>query len=771
MVAEEFAGLNYLMKCNLTTEAQRHREEDKNGLSLYLCATLGIFLLLTSQSLGAMRVVPLFHSASTYECLQWRVELDRKYGNPFDPDEIAVDATFTGPGGKTMVMPGFWEGGVEAKGQAGAGVDRGKGGFAQRSGVFMVRFAAPVAGKWSMTVRSRDVDGVRESRPSDFEVNQSKSNGFIHPAKNRRYFQYDSGKSYFILGLDLAWGGKDGIKSYEQWFPALAGAGGNFARVWTSYPPMESLATGLGRYDQATCALMDQILELAQKNGIACMITLGNYRDLIQRDEWGSAVWPESVYNAANKGPATQPADFFTSAVCQKLYRQRLRYVAGRWGAYTSVFAWEFWNEQTFTGIAISPAWTRQMAQYLDSVDPYHHPISTSFGANDDLDVWKLPEISLTQEHIYPGPDIPDGSPVFAAATYFDRQFDKPTLVAESGIGGQGSDVNHDTSKLGTNFHNGLWSAMMAGSAGGACIWWWDNYVAPLNLWHVFTGASRFAHEVDWAHRDFEPIQVIVTKAASGAGAESFSDIEVSAGQGWGRSHGKMVDVQPNGQTMLLPPQYIYGPEQKTLRTPTLLSIDMPKAGEMIVRVVKVSDYGVLRVYVDGKPEKDFAFSALPASVLKGGKTHEIPGGIYQATIQKDCAVALPAGRHTIELSDLAGDWLAIQSIKFTNARSSKYAEVYTYALTDPHAGRVIAWLHDPQSNWRNDADGKAPKAITGANILIPKISDGKYTVQWWDTYKGEVSEQSVANSKNGRLDLAVPEFKRDIALRIFPAD
>ncbi|MGE5609276.1 MAG: DUF5060 domain-containing protein, partial [Bacillota bacterium] len=43
-----------------------------------------------------------------FERVEWVVKLDREYGNPFDPEEIAVDAKLTSPSGRTMVLPGFW---------------------------------------------------------------------------------------------------------------------------------------------------------------------------------------------------------------------------------------------------------------------------------------------------------------------------------------------------------------------------------------------------------------------------------------------------------------------------------------------------------------------------------------------------------------------------------------------------------------------------------------------------------------------------------------
>src|SRR5262245_59459108 len=77
----------------------------------------------------------------TYQRLEWRVDPGKSYDNPFDPDQIAIDAKLNGPDGKAFVVPAFWNG------PAG----------------FIVRFCAPAAGTWTMSVEAKDDQGVRTS--------------------------------------------------------------------------------------------------------------------------------------------------------------------------------------------------------------------------------------------------------------------------------------------------------------------------------------------------------------------------------------------------------------------------------------------------------------------------------------------------------------------------------------------------------------------------------------------------------------------------------
>ena len=66
------------------------------------------------------------------------------------------------------------------------------------------------------------------------------------------------------------------------------------ARVWMAEPsvPLETVATGLGRYDDSTAAYYDAIFTAAQRHGVRVMLCLLNHRDFLLHDMWGAAGWP-----------------------------------------------------------------------------------------------------------------------------------------------------------------------------------------------------------------------------------------------------------------------------------------------------------------------------------------------------------------------------------------------------------------------------------------------------------------------------------------------
>ena len=48
----------------------------------------------------------------------------------------------------------------------------------------------------------------------------------------------------------------------------------------------------------------------------------------------------------------TNPAAFFTDPEAKALFKQRLRYLVARYGAYRNLLAWELFNEVQFVGSA-----------------------------------------------------------------------------------------------------------------------------------------------------------------------------------------------------------------------------------------------------------------------------------------------------------------------------------------------------------------------------------------------------------------------------------
>jgi hypothetical protein len=442
-------------------------------------------LALLREPLVPVVSAPFPSRPSTFQVVELDVDPRTTFRNPFDPTEVAVEGIFVHADGTRLIVPGFWAG---------------KG--------FKLRFSPPKAGSWRLTTSVVTAEG-RGSVGTTFTVKRSNRLGFVR--SKGRYLCSDNGKTFFPIGLNLCWPDQRGLASYDARFAKLASVGGNFARIWTTQERrIETEKAGIGRYDLAAADFYDGIFKLAEKHGIRLMYTFDDYRVLAKTDFF-NAHWDKSPYNAANHGPLKEPTQFFSDPDCRRLYKQKLRYLVARYGAYPSIALWEIWNEQdNIPEPGVPTEWFREMTAYLREIDPYKHLITTSYSWQDKAEIWESPALGLTQRHFYGQGDTVDfvgdivrNAPKMAA-------FDKPTLLGEFGITWKESDIALDKARLGTPLHDALWATTMVGNAGGAMTWWWDNYLEPLNLWSVYTGLSKFVVGIDFAHRDFRPLSLSV---------------------------------------------------------------------------------------------------------------------------------------------------------------------------------------------------------------------------------------------------------------------
>ncbi len=131
-------------------------------------------------------------NAADYTVERWRVvEITLtsaiSYTDPFN--DVDVTATFTGPGGATIVRPAFWDGGTTWK----------------------VRFAPTLVGNWTMTTScTSPTNSGLHNISKTIECNAYSGSleiyqrGFIKSHESGRYFTYADGTPFFYLG-DTHW--------------------------------------------------------------------------------------------------------------------------------------------------------------------------------------------------------------------------------------------------------------------------------------------------------------------------------------------------------------------------------------------------------------------------------------------------------------------------------------------------------------------------------------------------------------------------------------
>jgi hypothetical protein len=106
------------------------------------------------------------------------------------------------------------------------------------NGSWKVRFAPDQVGTWQFRLTAQDMGGITETQPFSFTVTSSNSKGFIRVSANdSRYFEYDDGTYFPALGYNMNYRGVDWISpvlNNQAKFQAMADNDIQLIRIWLS---------------------------------------------------------------------------------------------------------------------------------------------------------------------------------------------------------------------------------------------------------------------------------------------------------------------------------------------------------------------------------------------------------------------------------------------------------------------------------------------------------------------------------------------------------
>lgn len=750
-------GMGFQLQVLSQEEAKKKEEEMRKKVS-----EKGIPMQ-ANKPLRLKSLKPSAEELAKYDTLELTLDLDATFDNPFDPEDISVLAFFTSPGGKITRVRGFYYQDYERVVKDGREILRRKG-----EPVWKVRFTPSEVGTYRYYVRIKDRNGETRSKEYTLKVRDSKSDGFIRRSKESPFYLcFDSGKSYFPIGENMCWAS---LSDYERYLKRLSASGGNYIRVWmvrwnlglewsADDPNVNGTYYGLGRYSLDNAWRLDQLLKLARENRIYIMLCLGYHGELMEeRGYFGEQCWDQNPYNARKGGPCQRARDFWTNPLAKKFYKQRLEYIVARWGYSPNILSFEFWNE------VFAPAeWIEEMASYMRTIDPYKHLLTTTYG---DEAVWRLKEMDYTQIHHYGGPDqrLHDCSTIFySQCREYTEKFQKPFLIGEFGIDFSTSDRTHDPQGLGTNMHNGIWSAVMSRSMGTAMVWWWDNYVDPFDLYREFRAVSKFVADIPWSKRNYRYIST--TDPYFLQEKHKYGDLTLIPPLGWGRATGTDFVIRRNGKVEGKGSfsSFLYSPGKPDLRVPLRFEVDYPEDGKFLFTVNTVSDSAEIVVRVDGREALVLRLPNDDPSPKE--KRWQEQWKIWQYVYDKEYGIDVPRGKHRIELENRSGDWVSISQYRLTPYQDLGIPYVNIFGLcTDDEA---LVWIQNRESNWFNDKQGKVVERMDPFAFQILGLKDGEYKIQWYDTRKGEVIKEERKRATKGVLTINVEGLVRDVALKI----
>jgi hypothetical protein len=436
-------------------------------------------------------------SVGLHEKFEISLNVESEFDNPFDPGDIDITTTFTSPSGKDWNVYGFYDYNFGM--------------------LWKVRFSPNEKGVWRYSVKVRDKNGEAASEKKSFKVIASNRKGPIQIAANKRYLQYPDGSTFFGVGLwyNDGYAGFNSGRITPENLDRLKSLGVNF--ISTFITPLETHASGLGRYDQNICGRLDEVLRLCEERDMVLSLNIW-FHSYLSETVWGggNVRWYTNPYSQV-----TPAKEFYRSEPAWKLQEKLYRYFIARWGYSRALAIWFIVDEVNGTdgwvsGDSVLAAdWGRKVHEYFKHNDPYNH-LTTGTRSGGIREYWNrgYQIFDLAAREIYEAQGYPitksaslDSADVHPLThsyyNYADQiarlwhGYEKPAIIGETGW-------DHTYYEPGMPgylalYHNALWVTLASGTA--MSPFWWafsdrmnDNVVTnQITSLRKFTDAIPFA--------------------------------------------------------------------------------------------------------------------------------------------------------------------------------------------------------------------------------------------------------------------------------------
>jgi hypothetical protein len=445
---------------------------------------------------------------------------DASYENPYDPEEIDVRATFRSPTGKTWEIFAFYDD-FDSRDQ------------------WKVRFSPNEIGTWHYTLRATDVKGTGRSEEYDFESVASDYHGWLEVSPdNPHYLIHDDGTSFYGVGPAYPWRVNDGPDGLA-WLEA---SGANMFYYWnimydTGGSIIESISSGLGRYDQPKCGRIDQVLAWSEARGLKVMLSIWPHDLLCDAISGWVQRWDQNPYNQI-----CDVKEFYGSEEAWSYQEKQYRYLIARWGYSRSLEIWEMVCEINGTdgwlygNRADALSWLRKVYDFFHRSDPYGRPVTVSQSGGlywpDGYYIVDLPNVHLYETgwpaHFANDP-LRSSMWIYGdVARQLGQDFNKPGIFGEAGYFDNYGNFSAGSNEYITMYHNALWTTWANGLA--AAPLWWDfgtKTIFTPELMAQMHAFAKIVHTIDYAHLPLKQASIAVPQC------DAYAMNTDSVGFGW----------------------------------------------------------------------------------------------------------------------------------------------------------------------------------------------------------------------------------------------
>lgn len=691
-----------------------------------------------------------------------------KYSNPFNQNDIDVNGYIYTPDQNVIKIPAFYTRNYTIQN---IGLREHVVTFNSQP-LWALRFTPKKVGMYRIVLEAKSRNGLRVlSEEIAIYVPECKLvKGFISIDKSRRYLVFDDGSSEIMLGINLAWppSKSEAIFFYKSWFEKLKNLGVKVVRIGLVPWALNLEWSSLNRYSLSDAARIDEIIKLAEEHNIYLIFVFMWHNELA--DNWG-----DNPYNSARKGPLKQPEEFWSNREAIEIFKNKVRYMIARWSYSPNILAWELINEADLTLNFFNAkdsfvSWVEEISRYVKSLDPYKRLVTVNLADyNSEPRIWQIDSIDLITVHRY-GPtgfkDIGISMPSIIESLW--SKYKKPVIITEFGVDYRWIGMPGFTGipfwafdKEGVGLHEGLWSSILSGSPISAMSWWWDTQIEKYNLFYHFKALAEFLKNIDPVKNELRKIDISIEPVDK----KEITSITLYPNAGWiwySPTQRNIYTIYPNGSIegdLSLLSGFVYGKSHSQRTLNPIFIVTFLEKGRVVININSVG-----------------RGSAAPSIYVNGSKILELNlPDIDQRSDEaaneynKEIVLELNPGTYEIKIDNEGMDWYTWDYIKFENI---VYSIAKVQALGLGNKTFAIMWIRNRDFNWWNYVMlNKSPLPLKNIAITLDNLEDGKYIVEFWNTFTGSIIEVREIKISQSKAVIKIEVLEKDLALKIYKVE
>ncbi len=695
---------------------------------------VGVVLTIAGAAQEVVLSAPV-KQVGKYEKLELPLEIYRQYANPFDPCEVELNVLVTTPGGQSLVLPAFFGQDYERQ-DLKRNAKKAAWCYPCGTGSWKARFTPMEVGNYILIASLRDSSGQSSSAPIQFTCVGSPYKGFLRAGRDDpRFLEFTDGQPFFAIGQNLAFIGEGQhvtVPKAEEIFGRLAENGANFVRIWTCCQDWAVAIEARKSAWTRSWTRESPIVPMPGSEGASqpkkCVKIEGqNGTSVAANPSHPVALRPGTEYLIMGRLKIGGP-----EAVRVQVGPNEWQVPAGtsEWQVFEEAFATganEYWlGRVVFSLAGAGAAWldglslkeTAGGAELLWEAD-VNRPVR---GYYNPLDCFMLDQIVEAAER--------NGIYLMLCAITRDLYMDAL------------SKVNSPEYRRATENAKKFMRYVVArwGYSTSIAAWEYFNEMDPGKP------TDRFYAEVGRYLERIDIYRHLRTTSTWHPSARDCGHPQLDIAQEHHYMRPDDEDFKDEVGSIVRQSAWL---REHAANRPALIGefgLATPKWG--------LSDY------VKQDREGVHFHNCLWASAFTGVSGTAMFWWWEQLDLDD-------AYRHYKPLAA----FLADVSLAGTQPMEATASDPRARAFGHRDDNRACLWLANREATWWNlVVEKRAPNLIEAATVTLEGLSPGRYAVLWWDTWEGEPISRRTASPSDGRLQLTVPPFSRDLACKITPA-